>query len=136
MKTAATRKKDSKLLGYFRKPQVCFTHLDDWYCQDITGYLIFLTTFRTGLKELLEGMLLTNGDKIEGVNQFLLTHSSALTILELHQVKELVETITMSDYEVRIEELKSELFYQLYFIIESVNYQIYVKKRSLIIALD
>jgi hypothetical protein len=132
MKTSARIMADRKLMGYFRQPQVYYTHLDNWYMQDMAGYLSFLTNLKTGIRELLEGMLLQDDPHQQGIHKFLFTQAKALTLLELEDVTLLLQQISCSEHKVSAEELKSELYYQIYFIIESVNAKIAEKKRSMI----
>jgi hypothetical protein len=54
-----------------------------------------------------------------------------LAILDLNNIGWLLLSITETDNNIKREELKSQLFYQLFFVIESVNNEI-EKKKNLI----
>jgi hypothetical protein len=125
MKTTSTQDHSKqKLIGYFQKPSLVFTNSDSWYGNDERTYLHFLNTLRSGLRQLLEVMLLNKEEDVEGINIFMLHNSSALAILELDNLRLLLLRITETTNKVQQEELKSLLFYQLFFVIESLNMKI------------
>jgi hypothetical protein len=122
--TPTNKESDRKLIGYFRKPCVVYTHLDEWYVEDAGGYLLFLGTLRMGIRELLEGMLLDTTQENKQIQAFLVNSSSGLAVLELNYIQSLLLSISETNNSIQKEELKSQLFYKLFFIIESVNNEI------------
>jgi hypothetical protein len=122
--TPTNKESDRKLIGYFRKPRVVYTHLDEWYVEDARGYLLFLGTLRMGIRELLEGMLLDTTQENKQIQAFLVNSSSGLAVLELNYIQSLLLSISETNNSIQKEELKSQLFYKLFFIIESVNNEI------------
>jgi hypothetical protein len=122
--TPTNKESDRKLIGYFRKPRVVYTHLDEWYVEDARGYLLFLGTLRMGIRELLEGMLLDTTQENKQIQAFLINSSSGLAVLELNYIQSLLLSISETNNSIQKEELKSQLFYKLFFIIESINNEI------------
>jgi hypothetical protein len=132
IKTTLTNKEgERKLIGYFRKPCIIYTQVDEWYVEDAGGYLLFLDTLRMRIRELLEGMLLYKTQENKLIYDFLDNSSSGLAVLDLNNIQWLLLSITETDNNIKREELKSQLFYQLFFVIESVNNEI-EKKKNLI----
>jgi hypothetical protein len=121
---------DRRLIGHFKKPVVVYTHADGWYTSDPVAYLLFLDTLRTGLRELLEGMLLAANQENDRITSFLQSYSSALSVLELDSLRLLLLSINEAENKAQAEEFKSQLFYQLFFVIESVNKEFSQKKNA------
>jgi hypothetical protein len=107
--------------SYFSKPVVIYRHLDNYYANDAKGYLGYLDRLRNGLKHMLEGMLLTLGEEKELIKNFLTQHSSSLAMLELEELNQLLLSMTQTQDKRVYEELKSGLFYQLFYIMESLK---------------
>jgi hypothetical protein len=121
----------SQSISYSGKAVVIYTHLDNCYVNDIKGYIDYLDRLRNGIKQMLEGMLLTLGEEKELIENFLTQHSSSLAMLDLEELNLLLLSMTQTQDKRVYEELKSRLFYHLFYIMESLKGEVKGKESTI-----
>jgi hypothetical protein len=113
------------------KPVIDFTSLDHRFEKDTYEYLYTLINLQQEIKDLMAATLFSK-EIDEKISRFLDYHSSILSIMNLQSISNLLILIKDAEhngYDSRcIEELYSQLYFQIYHVLEAIKDKIKVNK--------
>jgi RecG-like helicase len=114
------------------KPSIDFKELENLFAQDQAGYIQILITLRREIKDLVAATLFSD-QKNETIIEFLAHHSSILLLMNLHTLSDILLLLNLAykngSEKKDIEELYSQLYYQVYHVIEELKYETYRKTK-------
>lgn len=114
------------------KPHITFESLDWYYQTDGEGYLKCLLKVKSGIKDFHHKMLFTSGGREAVIKGFIIHHDTIFKVLNLNSIIDHFHLLEiLQDDKVESEKIYSFIYYQLYFVIESINHKVHQVRESL-----